>query len=173
MQARVGKEPHNPAKTSTLGPELSEAARRRERLHVPPPSLQSAQKKTNAHLHHPPPPGSLERKGHSLYPPQSSFLTKAAQTCLGSARSSESKSAAAHRQTSLRPDYFREAFKSNRLAVAHAQNRSTRRLRPLDSRAILFLILLSKLPSSCSVYKFYFLKAYLIFHRIFLCPTPL
>lgn len=172
MQARVGKEPHNPAKTSTLGPELSEAAGRRERLHVPPPSLQSAQKKLMP-TSITPQPGSLERKGHSLYPPQSSFLTKAAQTCLGSARSSESKSAAAHRQTSLRPDYFSEVFKYNRLAVAHAQNRSTRRLRPLDSGAILFLTPLNKLPSSCSVYKFYFLKAYLTFHRIFLCPTPL
>lgn len=34
-------------------------------------------------------PGSLERKGHSLYPPQSSCLTNAPQTCFGSARSSE------------------------------------------------------------------------------------
>lgn len=44
VQAQVGKEPRNPAETSTMGPALSEAAGRRKRPHVPPPSLQSAQK---------------------------------------------------------------------------------------------------------------------------------
>lgn len=125
VQAQVGKESRDPAETSTMGPALSEAAGRRKRPHVPPPSLQSAQKKPDAHR-----PGSLERKGHSLYPPQSSCLTNAPQTCLGSARPSENEPAAAHRLTSQRPDYLSEVFKYNRLAVAHARSCSTRRLRP-------------------------------------------